>query len=270
MRVSILTLNCSVTLAFVLLAGCKPEPEPIDTETETGDPPSCLDTEQPGEDIVLNTDDDILELQLADCVPEAIIVSGGGVTNLTGLSTLRQVGRLEVRYCPNLTVLTGLQDLTRVDNFIITGNLVLPTLPNFNDFEQIGHLTIVSNDGLTDIGRFPVSNLASLTVEGNGDLISYSGLETVSTVNGNVTLSSNVLVTDFTGLENLTSIGGNLTIEDNNALSSLAGLNVTSVSGDLTILSNESLSECLVEDFVLSVDVGGATIANGNMSDLCD
>jgi hypothetical protein len=269
-RVSILTLNCTVTVALVLLAGCKPEPEPIDTETETGDPPSCLDTQEPGADIVLNTDDDILELQLADCVPETIIVSGGGVTNLTGLSTLRQVGRLEIRFCPNLTVLTGLQDLTRVDNFIITGNGVLPTLPNFNDFEQIGHLTIVGNTGLTDIGRFPISNLASLTLEGNEDLISYAGLETLSTVNGDVTLSANLQVTDFTGLENLSSIGGNLTIEDNNSLFSLAGLNVTSVAGDLTILTNPSLSECDVADFVLTVDVGGATVANGNMSDLCD
>jgi hypothetical protein len=256
--------------SILALAACKPEPTPIDTETETGEPPSCLDNEIPGEDIVLNFDADIVELQLSDCVPETIIVTGGGITNLTGLSELRQVKRLEVRYCPNITVLTGLEDLTRVDNFIITGNEVLPSLPNFNELEQIGYLTITGNDGLADLGRLPASNLLTLDVSGNAQLTSYEGLETVTTVNGNVTLSSNALITDFKGLENLSSIGGDLVIEDNASLTSLEGLNITSVAGDLRILTNESLSECLVEDFILSVDVGGATVADGNMSDLCD
>jgi hypothetical protein len=270
-RVSILTLNCALTSALVL-AACKPDPEPIDSETEseTGDPPSCLDSQAPGADIVLNTDADILELQLSDCVPETIIVTGGGITNLTNLSTLRHVGRLEIRFCPNLTVLTGLQDLTRVDTFIITGNQVLPTLPNFNELEQINALTITGNVGLTDLGKFSVPILSSLNLTGNSTLASYGGLETLTAVTGNVTLSGNSIVTDFTGLENLTSIGGNLTIEDNDDLASLAGLGVTSVNGDLTILTNPNLSVCLIEDFVLSVDIGGATVVSGNMSDLCD
>lgn len=270
MRASILTLNCTATLALVL-AACTPEPEPIvETETETGDPPSCLDTETPGADIVLNTDADILELQLSDCVPETIIITGGGITNLTNLASLRHVGRLEIRFCPNLVVMTGLEDLTRVDNFIITGNGVLPTLPNFNDFEQIDRLTITGNDGMTDIGRFPVSMLNSLDLSGNGDLTDFSGLETLTAVTGNVTLSGNSTIANFTGLENLTSIGGDLTIEDNDSLSSLVGLNVTNVNGNLTFLTNTSLSECDIEDFVLTVDVGGAVVVDGNMSALCD
>jgi hypothetical protein len=269
-RASILTLNCTATLVLVLSA-CQPEPEPpIDSETETGDPPSCLDNQAPGEDIVLNTDADILELQLNDCVPETIIVTGGGITNLTNLSTLREVGRLEIRFCPNLVVLTGLQDLTRVDNFIITGNQVLPTLPNFNELDQIGHLTLTGNVGLTELGKFPAEVLESLDLTGNTTLTSYAGLETVTAVTGNVTLSGNAIVTDFTGLDSLITIGGNLTIEDNDGLASLAGLNVTNINGDLTILTNPSLSECLIEDFLLTVDVGGATIVDGNMSDLCN
>jgi hypothetical protein len=267
-RVSLLTL--SIIPLALLLAACKTEdpPEPIAEETETGEP-SCLDTETPGEDVVLNTDADILELQLSDCVPEAIIISGIDITNLTNLSSLREVSRIEIRFCPNLTVLTGLQDLTRVDRYIITGNTVLPTLPNFNELEQIEYLIISSNPGLTDIGRFPVASLRTLDLSGNETLTDCSGLETLSVVTGNVTLSGNLLITDFTGLENLTSIGGDLVIEDNPELNSLAGLNVTSVGGDLRIITNENLSECDVEDFVLSVDVGGAVVVDGNMSDLC-
>jgi hypothetical protein len=268
-RASILTLSSTATLALVL-AACKPEePEPIAEETETGEP-SCLDTETPGADVILNTDNDNLEFQLSDCVPETIIITSGGITNLTPLSDLREAGRIEIRFCPNLTVLTGLHDLTRVDNFIITGNEVMPTLPNFNELEQVGHLTISGNDGLTDLGKFPSGNLTSLDVSSNHDLVNYGGLEAVTVITGNVTLSDNDLITDFTGLDNISSIGGDLTIEDNAALASFAGLNITSVGGDLTIQTNPDLSECDVMDFALSVDVGGATITNGNMSDLCD
>jgi hypothetical protein len=268
-RVSTLTLSSTVPLALLLVA-CKPEePEPIATETETGEP-SCLDTETPGADVILNTDNDILEFQLSDCVPETIIITSGGITNLTPLSSMREVGRIEIRYCPNLTVLTGLQDLIRVDNFIITGNGVLPTLPNFNELEQIGHLTVSSNAGLTDLGKFPSATLTSLDVSSNDVLTDFSGLETVTVVTGNVTLSDNPLIVDFTGLDNLTSVGGDLTIEDNFGLISFAGLNITNVGGDLSIQTNQDLSECDVMDWVAGVDVGGAIITNANESDLCN
>ena len=54
-----------IGLGALALAACKPEePEPVAEETESGEP-SCLDTETPGEDVILNTNAAIVELRLA-------------------------------------------------------------------------------------------------------------------------------------------------------------------------------------------------------------
>jgi hypothetical protein len=269
-RASFLALPCCTALALSLSACAKDPPVVGETETDTGEP-SCLDTDSPGEDIVINFDSDIAELQLGECVPETIIITGGGVTNLTGLSNLREVGRLEVRYAPQLTTLSGLQDLVRVDTLIITGNSAMTTLLDFNDLATLGSVVITANDGLTDLGSFPAAtSLGRLEIASNNDLTDVSGFEELTSVSGTVRLADSPLFQSFAGLDKLTTIGGNLEIEDNPVLASLEGLDgLVSIGGDLRIITNESLSECLVMDFAAAIDIGGAEILSGNMSDLC-
>ncbi|MFO7564765.1 MAG: hypothetical protein R6X02_19125 [Enhygromyxa sp.] len=260
-----------VPLALLLLAGCPQDPPPVEeTETDTGEP-SCLDTDSPGADIVINFNADIEELALGECVPERIIITGGGVTDLTGLSSLREVGILEVRYTPNLQVLTGLQQLERIGTLIITGNGVLPNLPTFHSLAQVDNITITSNAALTDLGSFPVlSSVRKLEIASNPMLTDYSGFEALTSTTGAVELWDAALVSDLSGFEELKTIGGDLRIEVMPALESLEGLGVKNVGGDLRVVGNPSLSECLAADFAASVSVGGATIVNDNKSDLCD
>ncbi|PRQ07699.1 hypothetical protein [Enhygromyxa salina] len=275
MRDSTFALTCRSTFtalgAALVLTACPTEdPPPVsDTGTETGEP-SCLDTESPGPDIVINTDAEIEELQLGECVPERIIITST-VTNLTGLSNLREVGILEIRFAPTLTTLLGLGNLERVDTLIITGNNAMPALIEFKQLASVGSITITGNSGLTDLGSFPaLTSARRLEIAGNDDLTDYSGFEALTSLTGSLELWDAAIIENFVGLENLVSVGGDLRIEDNKVLTSFDGLGVTSIGGDLKVLTNEKLSECLVEDFAAVVDVGGATILSGNKVALCD
>jgi hypothetical protein len=274
-RASTYALPCCAALtlcgAVLALAACPADP-PVasETETDTGEP-SCLDTETPGADIIINFDSDIEELQIGECVPERLIITGGGVTNLTGLSHLREVGILEVRFNPQLTTLLGLGNLERVGTLIITGNDAMSTLLEFDKLTSAESIIITANTGLTDLGSFPALTTATrLEIASNEDLTDFSGFEALTSLTGSLELWDSAIIEDFTGFENLNSVGGDLRIEDDKAMLSFEGLGVTSIGGDLRVLSNEKLSECLVADYAESVTVGGATILSGNKMALCD
>ena len=271
-----LALPCS-TLALLglasLLSACPAEDPPVssESETDTGEP-SCLDTDTPGPDIVINSNMDIQELQLSECVPEKILISGGQVTNLTPLATLREVGALDIRFNTNLTTLQGLENLVRVDTLIITGHPNMPALIEFSELTQVNHIIITGNAGLADLGSFPaLTSLGGrLEISGNDALADLSGFEALRSINGDFDFTDQGMVLDFTGLEELVSVGGTFRIEDNAMLESFTGLGVTNVGGDLRILSNEDLSECLVADYIETVEVGAATVASGNKTDICN
>ena len=100
-----------------------------------------------------------------------------------------------------------------------------------------------------------------------------SGFEATTSVSGDVIIENNPVLLDLSGLDGLTSVGHKLTIENNLALDTLVGLEVETVGDNLAILAildNPSLSECLVDDYIASVEVTGATLINGNEDDLCD
>jgi hypothetical protein len=267
-----LRLRSLIPVASLLLVACPQDPPPTtdEAETDTGEP-SCLDTDTPGPDIVINFDANIEELALGECVPERILITGGGITNLTGLAHLREVGILEIRFTPNLQALWGLDQLERIGTLIITGNAVLPALPTFHSLAQVDNITITGNAALTDLGSFPVlTSLNKLEISSNQQLTDYSGFESLTSTTGTVELWDAALIENLAGLENLKTIGGTLRIESMPALTSLDGLGVKTVGGDLRIVGNPKLSECLVADFAAAVSVGGATILNNNKSALCD
>lgn len=264
-------LRSIIPLAFALLgAACAQDPAPqVSAETDTGEP-SCLDTGAPGPDIIINFDSVIAELALGECVPERVLISGGGVTDLSGLAKVREIGILEIRFNPLLGSLAGLEQLERVGTLIITGNSELTALPSFTALATLGTVRITANPVLEDLGSFPaLATLDKLELASNPVLTDYSGFEALTSTTGFVELWDAPLITDLSGFEALETIGGDLRIEDMPALTSLAGLGLSSIGGNLRIVSNPKLSECLVAEFAAAVDVGGATILSGNKSELC-
>jgi len=266
-----------IPAVFALLAtACSNTPvaaeTETETETETGEPVelSCLDTDTPGDDIVINFDSAIDELALGECVPERLLITGGGVTDLSGLAHLREVGVLEIRFTPQLESLAGLDQLERIGTLIITGNAKLTSLPSFAVLDRVSTIRITGNDILDDLGSFPaLTTLRNLEISSNPLLTDFSGFEALTSTTGFVELWDATLVPDLSGFEALASVGGDLRIETMPALTSLAGLGVSSVGGNLRIVSNVKLDECLIDDFVAEVDVGGATIISGNKSGFC-
>ncbi len=263
--------TCSL---FLPLLACNDEPsndDEADADTETGEPLSCLDTDPAGEDIIINSDDDIATLALAGCVPGKLLISGGGVTNISGLSTLTEVGTLEIRYNPMLTSLAGIEQLERIGRLIIVGNSMLTTLPEFGALTRVDGITVTGNAALTSLGSFPnITTIERLELGDNAALAQIDGLSTLTSLTGDLQLTSNQLFVDFSPLAGVTSVGGNLTIEDNPVLADLGLIGLTSVGEDLRIISNLELSECIVADFVAELEVGGAIVTNDNKVDLCD
>ena len=269
MRAASIALPC---LALLAATACKEEPAPVsdEGETDTGEL-SCLDTETPGDDIIVDSNEAIAALDIGECVPERLLISGAGITDLTPLSKLREVGVLEIRFNVMLSDLEGVDQIERADRIIITGNSVLPTLPEFTELGQAGRITITTHDSLTDLGSWPaLESAGGLEVADNEQLTDLSGFEALVTTAGYVRLSNLALVEDMSGLDQLLAVGGELLIEDNPALATLSPLTVQSVGGDLTVSSNTALSECLAMDFASAIEVGGATIVSNNMDDLCD
>eukprot|EP00808_Paulinella_micropora_P009065 g44795.t1 len=77
----------------------------------------------------------------------------------------------------------------------------------------------------------------------NTALTSLSGLESLTSVGGNLEIYGNSALTSLSGLDNLNSVGGYLWIRDNSALTTMSGLdNLNSVGSNLLIIANSALT----------------------------
>ncbi len=96
-----------------------------------------------------------------------------------------------------------------------------------------------------------------VTISGNG-IYNLNGLNIITTINGDLKIESNQILTSLTGLEKLTHIGGGLFVEGNFVLANLDGLdNLTWLGGGIMIANNPDL-----------VSIGalrGLTTINGNL-----
>src|SRR5690606_17190569 len=139
-----------------------------------------------------------------------------------------------------------------------TGNFTFTTQQEIDNFETI-------YGGCTDI----VLNSLHIGPDfGNpGDITDLTPLQNIKSVNGNVTIQYNPLLTNLSGLENLTEIGGNLTIYNNLVLTSIDELSsLTEITGDLYIGYNESLTG--IYGFNTLENVGNLTISFNNYLDI--
>jgi hypothetical protein len=99
----------------------------------------------------------------------------------------------------------------------------------------------------------------------NTPLTSLAGLETVTSVGGNLVVRGNAALKDLRGLDGVTSVGEILVIGENDSLTSLHGLDaLTNVGSDAVVRTCNQLTNLQGLDALRSV--GGLLIVRNNNS----
>lgn len=173
-----------------------------------------------------------------------VTISGPDITNLDALNVLVSIeGNLEIKSNALLGDLTGLSNLGYLGgNLRIEQNEALINLQGFELLETLNGDLII---GDVVLGEYPYST-------GNPLLTSLSGLNNLTSVQGNLKLCGNNSITSLSSLENLEFIGGNLQVGGldfiygfvfgNPLLVNLSGLDaLSSIDGSLFIAGNRNL-----------------------------
>jgi len=157
-------------------------------------------------------------------------VNGDDITNLYGLNVINSIwGNLNIGTLnigganSSLTNLSGLENLN-----LIGGSLVIISNNSLENIIGLENLTSIIGDMIIGTGYYNFGANPSLT--------SFTGLNNVTFIGGNLEVTHNDALTCFTGLENVVYIGGSIHVNKNSSLSSLTGLeNLYSTGGGINI-----------------------------------
>lgn len=132
-----------------------------------------------------------------------------------------------------------------------------------------GDLEIVSS-GVTDLsGLYSIRTInGSLTVSNTTSLYEISGLSNLRSINGSLTISSNQWLNHLNGLSQLSSVKGAITVTSNANLSDMSGLGSISSADSLDIQSNGMLYK-LGFGTLLTVQKSITIAGNPNLTNLC-
>lgn len=176
-----------------------------------------------------------------------VIPSGNpALKNFDGLQNLDSIGvevngqvvggDIFIGFNPVLENFVGMDDLTAVNGrLFVAGN---ESLANFSglDGDNDGD---GNDDGLSAIngdlfiGVF-FDRFGQPKAGGNGDLVDFSGLDSLTTLTGDLVLAFSPAFEDFTGLDRLPAIGGNFTMLGIEPDSFKGALILTTIGGDLS------------------------------------
>ncbi len=235
--------------------------------------PNCDD-----EQIVLLSQDEVDAWPGCTEIEGTLVIAGDDITDLSPLAGLTKAGFLFIRDCPNLTNLTGLNDLERVvqvfsmvrcpqlsslaelDNLLSFGNLTLNELPvltsleGLESLEEGGSLSFFDCAMLSNLDALGASSLEFVNSIRITDFPSLTSLDFSWHIFDyiiDLNISNNENLTSITGFPQLTSGRGNITIQNNPLLENIDFLsNLGSIgdpfnefSGDaLSIINNNSLT----------------------------
>jgi hypothetical protein len=104
---------------------------------------------------------------------------------------------------------------------------------------------------------FPALGTIGGNVSVGAPLSSFDGFSTLTSIGGQLIVEG-VTAADFTGLGSLQTVAGNVTIEQNQNLAAFSGLTAfTGVGGNLTVTSNPALMPSIAQAFAAGITVGG-------------
>lgn len=202
-------------------------------------------------DVALSTQQSVDSFQAdygpCDRVIGTLSISGGGITNVDGLSGLTQLHHLIISGNPQLIRVDGLSGLLQIN----------------------GNLEVSHNDSLIEIdGLAGVRDIdGDVLIWDNDDLEDLNGLTRLDDVNGDLSILDNSLLSDLSGLSRIRVVGGSVGIESNGNLDNLDGLSgLVTVDGTFRI-QTEDLED--IDGLSQLSRVGGRLIVyNTNLRDV--
>ncbi len=228
------------------------------------------------------------------------LTSLNGLNNLMSIN-----GHLHIKYNPIISDISALEnvDMSNVTDIDIYGNsnLSFCGITSICDYLEAGGTYYFSNNATgcnsyevyascdvqpscddetvtftsqAQIDNFSSNNPNCTEIAGNvhiyssavnSDITNLDGLSQITSISGNLIITSNTNLSTIMGLSNLTTLGGYLYMLGNSTLTSLAGLenlDFTPIS-DVTIRDNDALSICGLEGLCAYLENNGsATIFN--------
>jgi hypothetical protein len=187
----------------------------------------------------------------------ALGISGNSVTNLNGLSQIEGIGTTGaggplIISCPNLTNLSGLDNLTFVGGSVSIANT---GITNFNGLGSLvnvrGTINIDGNPNIVDFTGLDALEFAEgLQAINCEQLISFNGLGVIvpEFFPSSINISSNPNLPNLNGLEGWQQVG-NFTVSDNAILNSIDAVADMELFGTINIIisDNPNLSFCAIE-----------------------
>ncbi len=168
------------------------------------------------------------------------------LSDISQLSELTEAGGIYIGNNDALESLTGLENLTALDQYLyIENNQTLNDLNELQNLATIGtSLTISNNDSLKNlVGLNKITHIPEeLKICENKSLINLNGLHLLETVGGDFNLNENDALKNLKLLRNLNHVGGSLSIQNNPSMNDIRGLNkLNFVGGHITINNNDVL-----------------------------
>ncbi len=219
----------------------------------------------------INDITDVSGLSFLTEIGGALIIRNTSLTTLNGLQNLVEIGNnyyqssatLDITNNPNLTSISGLENITSPNEFgslRITDNPSLQSLNGFPLGLKVMDYATVVNNGITDFSVTLSEGVRSINISNNPNLIALTGLvvdnDGTGTDDTKITISNTPSLTSIAGLESFVNLES-LTIT-NTGLTSLNGLNTNaSVLQYCNIRSNPSLTSIQV--------INGASAVTGNI-----
>ncbi|WP_196886248.1 T9SS type A sorting domain-containing protein [Aureivirga sp. CE67] len=160
--------------------------------------------------------------------------------------------------------LSGLENITSVANSLNIQNLF--NIENFNDLniQTVGEL-VIKNISLTNLEGLNITTVSGdVTVENNNYLISFEGLNLLTSIGGNLIIENNDSILNFEGFDMLESIGGDFHFSFNEELYDTTGFDsLTTISGELFPEGNPTLINLIFDSIIT---IGSLRIDNSDLS----
>lgn len=167
------------------------------------------------------------------------VQSGSNITDVSGLKNLKKVQRLHIEYNQNLQTLAGLEQLQTAQRVTIQLNNNLTSIEGLSGLTNVEEsLSISNNENLQHLkGLEKIKNIGGLILI-NNPIQNLEGLNQLESLKDGLSILNNPLLSDLSALSKLTKAGG-LYIRNNRALPNLSGLEqLSEITFDVLQISN--------------------------------